>query len=115
MLAAAPEGKVAEPLGQGGGDARGTNGAAKVIGQTAEVPKGFRIVGQRLGWPLLVNLVAARRLYLAFPFRSAEPAEQVLAIQATQAEQQKWIAVKLLTDQVINGSDVLAWVRPIRA
>ena len=41
--------------------------------------------------------------------------EQLFPAQTTKLEDEKWVAIELLTQQVVDGGDVLAGVRPVRA
>ena len=47
-------------------------------------------------------------------FRLAEHTEQFLTPQPAQTEQQEWIAVELLAEQVVHRRDVLARVGVVR-
>lgn len=46
---------------------------------------------------------------------TAQEFDQFLTVHAAQLDEEKWIAVEFLTQQIVDGGDMFAGVRPVRA
>src|SRR5262245_49778847 len=111
-LLAPPERERPEPPRPGRRHRRRRYVAVQVGGQGVSSPEGRRIGAERFDGKVRDFLRGGRRRRRRG--RLPQAAQQLLAIQTAQPEEQKRVAVEFLPQQIVNRRNVLARVGPVR-